>query len=283
MIHNTLPYRLGLPAWAFSGWKNKYFSDKPSSLASYASVFNMVEGNTTFYQLPTEEKVATWQESLAPYDCKICFKLPQTITHAAQPDWDLLDTFINRISPLQAHLGPLLLVFPAKISPSSVGFIDAILQKLPSHLNAAVEVRHPDFFNENDNLQAVLDTYQANRVVLDSRPLYRGDQSHPDVVQAKHEKPNVPVSPKVYNKRAFVRLVLHPDSPDNQLFIEQWGKMVVNYLQHDIEPFISIHCPNNFYCPSYALALHQSVQRHANNMHIADLPPFPVPQQSNLL
>ena len=60
MISPTAPqhgghYFLGLPAWAFPGWKNRYFIDAPSRLASYASVFNAVEGNTTFYALPTAD------------------------------------------------------------------------------------------------------------------------------------------------------------------------------------------------------------------------------------
>ena len=33
-----LPYRIGLPAWAFPGWKDRYFPARPSALAGYARV-----------------------------------------------------------------------------------------------------------------------------------------------------------------------------------------------------------------------------------------------------
>jgi uncharacterized protein YecE (DUF72 family) len=242
----------------------------------------MVEGNTSFYQTPSEETVMQWRDSLNEHDCKICFKLPQTVTHSDSPDWPALTTFLQRISPLEQSLGPLLLVFPAKISPAKIHVIRAILERLPPSMNIVIEVRHPDFFGDDNALTPLLHEFAAHRVVLDSRPLYRGNQNHPDVLKAKHEKPNVPVLPKVYNGRAFVRLVLHPESHDNKLFIEQWAKMVARYLNNDIDTYFSIHCPNNFYCPTYAVAFHKALQSHMGNA-ISDLPPFPVPQQPTLL
>ncbi|WP_395344812.1 DUF72 domain-containing protein [Ningiella sp. W23] len=285
--HNIeLRYRLGLPAWAFSGWKNKYFTDSPSALASYASVFNTVEGNTTFYQTPSVEKVSFWQEQLMGKDFKICFKLPQSITHTHTPSWDELSHFLNRISPLNEYLGPLLLVFPARVGPSNVDFIRNVLTRIPSEFEHVIEVRHPAFFDEISNtgmaLNPILKEFSSHRVVLDSRPLYRGDQSHSDVVQAKHEKPKVPVQPKVVNGLAFVRLVMHPACPDNVLFIQQWAKMVAQYLAHEVETYFTIHCPNNYYCPEFALQFHKALQ-NASEHQIPNLPDFPVPQQSNLL
>ena len=64
-------YRLGLPAWAFPGWKNRYFADRPSTLASYAQVFATVEGNTTFYRTPDEKTIANWQRAVAETDFRL--------------------------------------------------------------------------------------------------------------------------------------------------------------------------------------------------------------------
>ncbi|MFC4700649.1 DUF72 domain-containing protein [Glaciecola siphonariae] len=286
--NKPLGYRLGLPAWAFSGWKNKYFTDSPSALASYASVFNMVEGNTTFYQTPSPDKVQYWKDQLEGKDFQICFKLPQSVTHNALPNFAELSEFIRRISPLQSHLGPLLLVFPASVGPKNIDFIERILQKLPADFKSVIEVRHQAFFDETglNALNPILNQYGAHRVVLDSRPLYRGDQQHPDVVQAKHEKPKVPVLPKVYNGLAFVRLVMHPHSDDNGLFIRQWAKMLSEYFAHDIKVYFSLHCPNNLYCPSFAKQFHQALLEscaQTNQNKAGVLPEFPVPQQSTLL
>ena len=51
-------YFLGLPAWAYPGWRDRYFPDEPDRLANYAAVFNTVEGNTTFYGIPDESTIS---------------------------------------------------------------------------------------------------------------------------------------------------------------------------------------------------------------------------------
>ena len=51
-----LSYRIGLPAWAFAGWQDRYF-DSRDRLRQYASVFSTVEGNTTFYAIPAPATV----------------------------------------------------------------------------------------------------------------------------------------------------------------------------------------------------------------------------------
>ncbi|MEM0909600.1 MAG: DUF72 domain-containing protein [Pseudomonadota bacterium] len=275
-------YRLGLPAWAFEGWQNKYFEAKPSRLASYATVFNSVEGNTTFYQIPSEKSVREWSAELMQKDFKICFKLPKEVTHKKTPDWEVLRIFLKRIECLRNNLGPLLLVFPAKVSPAQSAFIDSILSRIPDEFHFVVEVRHLGFFVKNNALSPILDKFRCHRVILDSRPIYFGDQHHPDVVLAKHEKPNVPVATRVFNNLAYIRLIMHPGGQNSE-FINQWATLVANYLQNDIETYMSIHCPNKLCCPEYAQQFHSALQKKLGTGKIEDLPTFPVPQQSNLL
>lgn len=64
---DALPYYLGLPLWANAHWKGNLFRNaaKPAEfLAQYAQVFNAVEGNTTFYSVPSPR----YGESLAYRD-----------------------------------------------------------------------------------------------------------------------------------------------------------------------------------------------------------------------
>mgnify|MGYP000045947601 CR=1 FL=1 len=74
------PYCLGLPAWAFPGWKGRYFHDGSTLLHDYASVFNTVEGNTTFYAVPSATTVDRWAEQ-APPEFRFAFKAPRAVTH----------------------------------------------------------------------------------------------------------------------------------------------------------------------------------------------------------
>ncbi len=87
LMSTSARYHLGLPAWAFPGWRDDCFPAKPSQLVNYAKVFNTVEGNTTFYGIPDSGTVDRWRADVAGTDFKFCFKLPQTVTHERNPNW----------------------------------------------------------------------------------------------------------------------------------------------------------------------------------------------------
>ena len=127
-MSHSLPYRLGLPAWAFAGWRGRYFTDRPSQLASYARVFNAVEGNTTFYRTPDAATVTRWREAVTATDFRFCFKLPRTVTHERTPDLAELDRFLKAIAPMGQHLGPLLLQFPASVGPQPLALLERIVR-----------------------------------------------------------------------------------------------------------------------------------------------------------
>lgn len=279
---SDFPYRLGLPAWAFPGWNNTYFLNRPSILSSYASVFNAVEGNTTFYHVPDDASVAAWREAVDGRDFLFSFKLPRTLTHERRFAMNDLYQFLTALAPLQNHLGPLLIQFPQWVGMSQLRRLKPVFDQIAERHNAVVEVRHPEFFQHPELLEPLLDYYGFGRVILDSRPLYQGDCQHPDVLAAVHEKPDLPVLSKVYNKLAFVRLILHPDGMSNTRWLEQWSARTVDWLQDGIVPHIMIHCPNNQFCPLFAEQFHTAVSMRMKSA-IPDFPPWPVPQQGQLL
>ncbi|MBL9015869.1 MAG: DUF72 domain-containing protein, partial [Myxococcales bacterium] len=60
-------YYLGCPGWGIKTWIGRLFAPGTKDkdfLARYAEVFNSVEGNTTFYALPTADTVARWRASV---------------------------------------------------------------------------------------------------------------------------------------------------------------------------------------------------------------------------
>jgi len=279
----SLPYRLGLPAWAFPDWKDRYFPAKPSPLANYARVFNTVEGNTTFYHVPPADTVAGWCEALADNDLTICFKLPRTVTHERRANLADLKLFLNRIKPLQDNLGPLLLQFPARVGPQHLDSIDRLSALLHhSGHSIVLEVRHPEFFTRPELLEPALDKYSMGRVVMDTRAIFQGNRQHPEVLAALHDKPDLPVIPTSYNNRAFIRFMLHPDRVSNQPYIDDWATRVAGDLQDGVDVTMMIHCPNNLHCPEMALQFHRALQARTGKEQLPDLPYWPTPQQQGL-
>ena len=274
-------YRIGLPAWAYPGWKGRFFPDNRSTLASYSSVFNTVEGNTTFYATPDSRTVARWCDDVTGRDFRFCFKLPRVVTHERSPDFDALTRFLLAIDPLGDHLGPLFVQLSDKIGPANLDYIEALFAALPSRLKMVLEVRDPRFFESPELLEPILEEYQAGRVVLDSRPIFAGDRSHPELQEALHKKPDLPVLNKTYNGTFFVRLILHPDLTSNAPYIEEWALRTAEALNTGADCYVMIHCPNNVHCP----ALAETFQNRLLSLvpGLRPLPPWPVPEQQSLL
>jgi uncharacterized protein YecE (DUF72 family) len=267
-----IPYRLGLPAWAFPGWQGPYLRRSAAPLFDYARVFNTVEGNTTFYRVPSSRLVAQWREAVSGSDFRFCFKLPRAVTHDRRIDFDQLDAFLRAIEPLGDHLGPLLVQFPAWVGPDSIDRIDAVFRQLPAAPRHALEVRHPAFFSQPELLDPLLDRFGAARISMDTRALFDGDLNHPEVRAARHEKPDVPVLDTVYNELRFLRLVLHPSGQGNASRIDFWAERIAGDLAAGRQSYVFIHCPNNLHCPDFAREFHRSLGARSA---VAPFPPWP--------
>jgi uncharacterized protein YecE (DUF72 family) len=271
---------LGLPAWAFPGWSGEYFPATGSALAHYARVFNTVEGNTTFYRVPEAHSVARWRETVAGTDFRFSFKLPRSITHERRPAWGDLSQFLSVIEPLGDHLGPFLVQVPATLGPDALQHLETLFSKLPDDYGYALEVRHPDFFSRPALLEPLLERSGAGRVMFDSRPIFSEDSQHPEVLAARHKKPDVPLLDRVYNGLVYARVVLHPEPRHNGPYVEQWLRRCETYLASGHNVYFMMHCPNNQHCPEFAAGFHQRLRETVPTL--APLPPWPVPRQAGL-
>ena len=276
-------YYLGLPAWAFPGWKDRYFTDAPSRLANYANVFDTVEGNTTFYRIPDDATVRRWRDAVAGRRFRFCFKLPRDVTHERQPDLEALAAFLRVLAPLEAHLAPLFVQFPATVGPQQLEAFEPVFAAIRERHRFVVEVRHRAFFAEPELLTPTLERHGAGRVVLDSRPLYEGDRTHPDVLDALHVKPDLPVRPDVFANVAMVRLILHPEIAFNQRYIREWAGHVAGYLRDGVETYMMIHCPNNLHCPPLARRFHDTLRACPAMAGLPALPQWPLPAEQRSL
>lgn len=279
-----MDYRIGLPAWAFAGWKDRYFPANRPQLASYARVFNTVEGNTSFYAIPDARTVERWRTGVEGTDFRFCFKLPRTVTHDRPASRSDLVDFFRVMESLHEHLGPFLLQFPAAVGPGDLRDLSTLFDRLPGGHRYVVEVRHPAFFRAPERLCELLDRHGMGRVTLDARPIYGGQRDHPEVLAAQHEKPDLPVLPEVSNGLAFIRLVLHPDPVHNGPCLDAWVSHVARYLLEGYETYFMVHCPNNLHCPGFASEFHERLRAHGNLAgQLAPLAPFPVPRQQALI
>lgn len=274
---------LGLPAWGFPGWTGTYFPQPgggASSLSLYARVFNTVEGNTTFYRVPDRATAQRWATAVAGSGFRFSFKLPRTLTHASRHDERDLHSFFSAMELLADNLGPFLVQCPASLAPDDLPRLERLFAALPSQWRYVLELRHPGFFTEPERAEPLLERYGAGRVMFDSRPIYQGETTHPEVLAARHKKPDVPLLDTVYNELAYVRLVLHPDNAQNGPWVDEWLDRCCAYLDGGHDLYFMMHCPNNQHCPEFAADFYAALR--ARLPALPELPPWPLPQQAAL-
>lgn len=267
-------YRIGLPAWAYSGWQNRYF-DGRDRLRQYASVFSSVEGNTTFYATPSPSTVRDWRAQVEDLDFKFCFKLPKTVTHQPGGKKPLAE-FLSSLKPLEHHLGPFLVQLPAVVGPEHLGWIRGLLAALPAENGYALEIRHPDFFEGANRFDEYFGDLNCMRTIMDARPIHFEAPNHPEVLAARHEKPDLPVYLEPGPSGTMIRLVLHPDDNLNDSYYEDWTTAASTWLNEDQPVYMMIHCPNNLHCPPQAKKF-QSMLASKTNV-AAPLSDWPLPQ-----
>src|SRR5690625_7835661 len=102
-------------------------------MKQYASVFNTVEANTTFYHAPSAESVEQWMQRV-PEDFKFCFKFPQLITHQKKlrnAEEDAL-SFVELFLPWRNKLGRFQVQLGSRFSYRDFEVLGAFVHSLPA-------------------------------------------------------------------------------------------------------------------------------------------------------
>jgi uncharacterized protein YecE (DUF72 family) len=140
--------RIGTSGYQYRHWRGVLY---PAGLAQarwlerYATVFDTVELNATFYRLPTPEAAERWRD-VAPSGFVFAVKGSRYLTHMKR----LLDAgaglrrFYRPVSRLGPKLGPVLWQLPPGLRPDAPR-LDRFLAHLPAGRHA-VEFRDPAWY-----------------------------------------------------------------------------------------------------------------------------------------
>ena len=136
---------MGTIGWSYNFWRGNFYPNKTPSkdfLAYYASQFNTVEVDSTFYRIPTPQTVTNWKAQ-TPNHFQFSLKFPQLITHIKmlKDSQNETNTFLARAQLLEDKLGPLLLQFPPSFGSEHLPDLADFLQKLPKQHRYVVEIR----------------------------------------------------------------------------------------------------------------------------------------------
>ncbi|MGZ5493534.1 MAG: DUF72 domain-containing protein [Thermoanaerobaculia bacterium] len=159
---------VGTSGYSYKEWKGSFYPDDlPAAkfLPFYASHFDTVEINNTFYRMPEAKTVAKWAGEV-PEKFVFVLKAPQRITHqkrlaGAEDD---VRFFFEAAAELGPKLGPVLFQLPP-FSRKDVSRLRNFLKVLPRH-PVAFEFRHETWFD--DEVSSVLRDHDAALCVADT-------------------------------------------------------------------------------------------------------------------
>lgn len=149
--------RIGTSAFTAAGWAGSFYPNgtKPAEyLSLYATRFDAVELDNTFYATPALSTVKGWYAKTPP-SFLFAAKVPQVITHEkvlVDCDGDLKN-FLTAMDALGEKLGPLLLQFGKfkssvfKTQADFVARLKPFLKGLPKGYKFAVEIRNENWLN----------------------------------------------------------------------------------------------------------------------------------------
>lgn len=145
-----------------------------SRLEYYATLFNSLEINSTFYKLPRPATVTKWAASV-PEHFRFTCKLPKIVTHAKDLHFKREDVnhFLDVVAHLQNKKGCLLAQFPPGLPYQHTDRLKALLdllceQTADSGWKLAVEFRHSEWYEAG--MEQFLKQYPLSIVIHDMSP-----------------------------------------------------------------------------------------------------------------
>ena len=208
--------QVGCAGWNIAKQHAPIFESEGSHLARYASIFDRVEINSSFYRPHRPATYLRWAASV-PENFLFAVKAPKAITHERKliDTSDLLTTFVSEVENLGAKLGPLLFQLPP-----SLQFDRAIAERffglLRSHFSTAAvcEPRHQSWFTPEAS--ELLKSYRIGRVVADPPVVMTAEPiaSSDTVYYRLHGSPRMYYSSysREYLDLLVNKLLSHPDA-----------------------------------------------------------------------
>ncbi len=155
---------VGCSGWVYRDWRGPVYPEKLPQrrwFEHYATLFDTVEINNTFYRLPPPEMADHWAAQ-APPNFTYALKLGQFGSHRMKlkdaASW--LPNHLDRAERLGAHLGPTLVQLPPRWKRNTER-LDEFFSAAPGGLRWAVELRDPSWLHDD-----VYDVLRRHRAAL---------------------------------------------------------------------------------------------------------------------
>ncbi|WP_443938640.1 DUF72 domain-containing protein [Pedobacter sp. MW01-1-1] len=211
---------VGCAKWNKADLKGFYPKGTKDELSYYATQFNSIELNATFYGMPSSEQVLTWANK-TPDNFRFFPKLTNTISHfkrlinVKEP----VEQFCDAVSHFEDKLGMAFLQLHDNFKPKDFERLKTVVQEFPKVIPLGIEVRNTEWFSNpaiaNEFEQLFEDNGIAN-ILVDTAG--RRDMLHM----------------RLTSPTAFIRYVGANHESDYDR-LNEWVKRIVQWKEQGLE------------------------------------------------
>jgi uncharacterized protein YecE (DUF72 family) len=156
---------VGCAKWNKQDLKNFYPKGIKDELAYYATQFNSIELNATFYQAYGKEQFEKWHDK-TPKGFKFFPKIPQTISHLKRLNdvKNLTEEFCNSVAGLEEKLGMVFLQMHDNFKPKDFERLEKFIKEFPKGVPLAVELRNTEWFSSKTEADRVCELFKKHHI-----------------------------------------------------------------------------------------------------------------------
>ncbi|MCX8531549.1 DUF72 domain-containing protein [Chryseobacterium luquanense] len=156
---------IGCAKWNKTDLKGFYPKGTKDELTYYATQFNSIELNATFYSLPSSEQVLTWKEK-TPANFKFFPKITNTVSHFRRllNIDDVVTQFATAVLNFDEKLGMVFLQLHDNFKPKDYERLEHFVNKWPKEVPLAIELRNTEWFTDEEIFDKTCQLFEENNI-----------------------------------------------------------------------------------------------------------------------
>ncbi|WP_421809378.1 DUF72 domain-containing protein [Flagellimonas sp.] len=157
---------VGCAKWNRQDLKNFYPRGTKDELEYYATQFNSIELNATFYRIFPAEQYQKWYDK-TPEGFKFFPKMTNAVSHLRRLNdqvYGIVDEYLQVTSLLKEKLGTIFLQMHNNFNPKNWDRVVRFVEYWPKEFPLALEFRHTDWFTDETVSQELYHLLQENNM-----------------------------------------------------------------------------------------------------------------------
>lgn len=250
--HGKTSVFVGCAKWGRKDWIGKVYpqgTKEADFLSHYSKHFNCIELNATFYKIPSFNQTQDWKNKVGK-NFLFSPKISNSISHIRRlkETTESVDRFLQGISGFGENLGPVFLMPHPGMGLKTLDTIETFIQSIPKEIKLFVELRHPDWYENEEAFQkifAVFEKHKVGSIITDSSG--RRDCVHM----------------RLTTTEAFIRFVGNGLHPTDYSRVDDWVQRIKKWIEEGIEKvYFFMHQHEEIHSPELSKYVIQQLNKH---------------------